>query len=129
MDAKGALAAATSTGGTPGQLPGRIGDSPIVGAGTWADERCAISCTGDGEALMTAAAAHSVAALVDAGLPLAEAADRVVAGLAGADAGLIAVDSAGTVALPFNTTLMNRAWRSGDGPTTTAVWSTDARVG
>jgi L-asparaginase / beta-aspartyl-peptidase len=56
-DARGALAAATSTGGVRGQLPGRVGDSPILGAGTYADARCAVSATGDGEAVIRAVAA------------------------------------------------------------------------
>jgi beta-aspartyl-peptidase (threonine type) len=129
LDAHGGVAAATSTGGVPGQLPGRIGDSPLVGAGTWADERVAISCTGDGEHVIRAAAAHRVAMLVESGVALAEAARQVVERLAPADCGLIAVDAAGNLTLPFNTTLMNRAWRSGDGQTTTAVWADDARRG
>ena len=77
-DADGGLAAATSTGGTPGQLAGRVGDSPLIGAGTWADARVAISCTGDGEHLIRAAAAHRVAMLVEAGAALADAAAQVV---------------------------------------------------
>ena len=119
----GRLAAATSTGGTSGQLTGRVGDSPLVGAGTWADGRVAVSMTGDGEGIIRAAAAHTVAALVEhARLPLAEACDRVVASIAG-DAGLIALDRDGNVALPFNTRVMHRAHRLGAGPVESAVWS------
>ena len=124
LDDEGRLAAATSTGGTTGQLPGRVGDSPLVGAGTWADDRVAVSATGDGEAIIAAAAAHEVAALVaHAGLPIDEACARVIGSIDG-EAGLIAVDRDGTVALPFNTRVMHRALRSGDEPVRTAVWST-----
>ncbi|HEY6423236.1 MAG TPA: isoaspartyl peptidase/L-asparaginase [Pseudonocardiaceae bacterium] len=59
LDGEGHLAAATSTGGVTGQLPGRVGDTPIIGAGTWADDRsCAVSATGDGEALLLSVFAH-----------------------------------------------------------------------
>jgi beta-aspartyl-peptidase (threonine type) len=129
LDATGNLAAATSTGGTPGQLSGRVGDSPLIGAGTWADKTVAISCTGNGEAVIRHAAAHRVAMLVETGATLDDAASRVVNEVAPADCGLIAVDSAGNLTLPFNTTLMNRAWKRADGPTTTAVWADEASPG
>ena len=61
LDADGRLAAATSTGGLAGKLPGRIGDSPVIGAGTWADRGCAVSCTGDGELFIRSAVARSLA--------------------------------------------------------------------
>ncbi len=67
LDATGLLAAATSTGGLNGQRPGRVGDSPLIGAGTWADERVAVSCTGQGEAFIRAGAARLVASLVEQG--------------------------------------------------------------
>jgi L-asparaginase / beta-aspartyl-peptidase len=108
LDANGVLAAATSTGGVQDQLPGRIGDSPLIGAGTYADATCAISATGHGESLIRTVAAHEVAALMAYdGLPLGDACERVV-GRIGPDAGLIAVDSHGNVAMPFNTTVMHR---------------------
>jgi isoaspartyl peptidase/L-asparaginase-like protein (Ntn-hydrolase superfamily) len=120
----GRLAAATSTGGTTGQMPGRVGDSPLIGAGTWADDRVAVSATGDGERLIRAAGAHTAAALVElGGLSLAEACRRVVDSIDG-EAGLIAVDRDGNIALPFNTRVMHRAHRHGDGATETAVWAT-----
>ena len=123
LDDAGRLAAATSTGGVFGQRAGRVGDTPLIGAGTYADERVAVSATGDGEAIVRAVAAHSVAALVEhAGLPLAEACRRVVGNVMG-DAGLIAVDADGNVALPFNTTVMHRALRQGERPVETAVWA------
>ena len=123
LDQAGRLAAATSTGGTFGQRAGRVGDSPLIGAGTYANTHVAVSATGDGEGLIRAVAAHSVAGLVQlAGVPLADACDRVVASVIG-DAGLIAVDAEGNVALPFNTRVMHRAVKRGDGEVETAVWA------
>src|SRR5439155_8641480 len=81
LDADGRLAAATSTGGTRGQRPGRVGDSPLIGAGTFADSTCAVSATGDGEHIISAVAAHEVSALMRYGdLPLADACDTVLGG-------------------------------------------------
>jgi beta-aspartyl-peptidase (threonine type) len=112
-DARGGLAAATSTGGTSGKHPGRVGDSPLIGAGTWADDATvAVSCTGDGEAVIRGALAHEVDALVRfAGLPLAEACERALASIAG-QAGLIAV-GADALAMPFTTPAMPCTWRTG----------------
>lgn len=124
LDDEGRLAAATSTGGTSGQLSGRVGDSPLIGAGTWADDRVAVSATGDGEGIIRAVAAHRVAALVElGGLSLADACAQVVGSIDG-DAGLIAVDATGNIALPFNTRIMHRAYRQADRATETAVWAT-----
>lgn len=97
-DAHGRLAAATSTGGIRGKRPGRVGDSPLPGAGTWADVRVAVSCTGLGEAFIRAAAAHRLACQVEFGglAPSAAAADalrRVVA--LGGDGGCIVMPAAG----------------------------------
>lgn len=113
LDAQGNLAAATSTGGYTAKLPGRVGDSPIIGAGTYADNRaCAVSGTGLGEAFIRAAVAHDVCARMRySGASLAAAAAAAlknVAGL-GADGGLIAVDRRGNVAMPFNSQGMFRA--------------------
>jgi beta-aspartyl-peptidase (threonine type) len=113
LGADGSLAAATSTGGYTGKMPGRIGDSPIVGAGTYADNRaCAVSGTGHGEAFMRAAAAHDVCArMLYLKMPLlaaARAALRSVAKL-GSDGGVIAVDRRGNIAMPFNSEGMYRA--------------------
>ena len=115
LDAHGHLAAATSTGGMTNKRPGRVGDSPIVGAGCYANDRTvAVSCTGVGEAFMRALAAHDVSALIDyAGLPLQEAARRVVMDKLpplGGRGGLIAIDAHGNVVLPFNTEGMYRGW-------------------
>jgi L-asparaginase / beta-aspartyl-peptidase len=119
LDANGVLAAATSTGGVRDQLPGRIGDSPLIGAGTFADTTCAISATGHGESLIRHVAAHEVASLMaHGGLPLSDACEQVVRSIE-PDAGLIAVDAHGNVAVPFNTRLMHRGViREGSGPLT-----------
>lgn len=122
-DASGALAAATSTGGMTNKRAGRVGDSPILGAGTWADGAVAVSCTGTGEAFLRCAAAHEISALVRlGGKSLAEAAEEVAlrrVPAAGGRGGLIAVDAAGLAALPFGTEGMYRGvWRSGGEPET-----------
>jgi L-asparaginase / beta-aspartyl-peptidase len=110
-DVHGTLAAATSTGGTQGKLPGRVGDSPIIGAGCWADDRVAVSCTGVGEYFLRTAAAHDIAArMAYAGAALGEACDAVLAEILalGGDGGLIAVDADGNVATPFLSQGMKR---------------------
>lgn len=112
LDAHGNLAAATSTGGRTGKLPGRVGDSPIIGAGTYADNAtCAVSGTGDGEAFMRALLAYEVAARMrHLREPVAQAAARAlerVSALGGAG-GLIAMDGRGRVAMPFTTEGMFR---------------------
>jgi isoaspartyl peptidase/L-asparaginase-like protein (Ntn-hydrolase superfamily) len=120
-DRNGRLAAATSTGGTGGKHPGRVGDSPIIGAGTWADDAtAAISCTGDGEAIMRIALAHEVDALVrHAGLPLEHACAHALAGLEPfGTAGLIALGADGAIATPFTTDAMPHGWCVGEGPVT-----------
>jgi isoaspartyl peptidase/L-asparaginase-like protein (Ntn-hydrolase superfamily) len=123
-DAAGGLAAATSTGGMRGQLEGRVGDTPVLGAGTYADDLVAVSATGDGEAVIRTSAAHELAALVrHAGLPLAEAAARVIDGIGplGGSGGLIAVGRDGALALPFSTPALYRGWAVGDEAVRTAV--------
>lgn len=112
LDLSGALAAATSTGGVYGKRPGRVGDTPLIGSGTWADERIAVSCTGQGEAFIRAAAAHDLAARIAyAGAEPLQAAEAVLARVAalGGDGGLIAVTAEGDVITPFNTDGMKRA--------------------
>ena len=124
-DAAGRLAAATSTGGVSGQRLGRVGDSPLVGAGTWADDATvAVSCTGHGESIIRSALAHEVDALLrHRGLGLQEACALAIEGLGrwGEDGGLIAVSSRGEVAATFSSPGMTRAWRVGSGPLFTAV--------
>jgi beta-aspartyl-peptidase (threonine type) len=113
-DGPGHLAAATSTGGRTGQLPGRIGDSPVPGAGTWADDAgCAVSATGVGEAFLRAGFAHEVDARlrlerVDLDSACQEALAAVTA--AGGDGGCIAITRDGPPVLPFTTALMHRGW-------------------
>jgi isoaspartyl peptidase/L-asparaginase-like protein (Ntn-hydrolase superfamily) len=127
-DADGHLAAGTSTGGTMGKRPGRVGDSPLIGCGTWADDAtAAVSCTGDGEAIIRAAAAHEVDALLRyAGRSLEEACEEALASLGrlGGHGGLIAV-SRDAVAAPFTSPGMTRGWRVGDGAIHTAVGHDD----
>jgi beta-aspartyl-peptidase (threonine type) len=119
LDAQGELIAGTSTGGRRGQMPGRVGDTPLIGAGTWADAHLAISCTGEGEAFIRAAGAHQVAVRLAAGASLAEAAAATLQDIAtvGGVGGLIAVGADGEVTMPFTTDVMNRAvWRAGETP-------------
>jgi isoaspartyl peptidase/L-asparaginase-like protein (Ntn-hydrolase superfamily) len=114
------LAAGTSTGGLQGQRPGRVGDSPVIGAGTWADRRVAVSCTGKGEAFVRAGAARLLAALLASGVGLGAAARSVLDAVdeCGGDGGLIAVDASGEVVLPFSAEAMPRGWlRAGEAPT------------
>jgi beta-aspartyl-peptidase (threonine type) len=119
-DAAGHLAAATSTGGRTGQLPGRIGDSPVPGAGTWADDAtCAVSATGVGEAFLRAAFAHEVdARLRLEGADLDAACREALAAVtaAGGDGGCIAVSADGPPVMPFTTALMHRGWTEISGP-------------
>lgn len=112
LDEQGRLAAATSTGGVFGKMPGRCGDSPIVGAGTWADHAVAVSCTGHGEFFLRVAAAVQVAHRVRWGAQsLEEASHATVADVAalGGNGGLIAIDVHGHVSMPFVSTGMKRA--------------------
>jgi beta-aspartyl-peptidase (threonine type) len=114
LDASGNLAAATSTGGMTNKRWGRVGDSPIIGAGTYADNRsCAVSGTGHGEYFIRATVARDICARVQyTGVSLAEAAKQVVQGQLtelGGDGGVIAVDPRGNLVLTFNTSGMYRA--------------------
>ncbi len=114
LDKNGNLATATSTGGTTNKRPGRVGDSPVIGAGTYANNAtCAISATGDGEYFIRATVGHDVSALMEyRGMSLAEAAQTVLAKMAklGGTGGLIAIDRQGNVTLPFNTSGMYRGY-------------------
>ena len=117
-DIRGNLVAATSTGGLLNKTPGRVGDSPIIGAGTWADEAVAVSCTGEGEYFMRVAAAASVAARVKYGAePLSAAAQGIIDEVSalGGRGGLISVDAAGNIATPYNSTGMKRAIADANG--------------
>ncbi|ANH74411.1 asparaginase family protein [Ralstonia insidiosa] len=116
-DAQGRLAAATSTGGVTKKKVGRVGDTPIVGAGCFANNVAAVSCTGTGEMFIRAVAAYDVAAQMEyAGKSLADASDDVVMRKLMAingRGGMIAVDAQGNVALPFNTEGMYRGFARG----------------
>jgi beta-aspartyl-peptidase (threonine type) len=130
LDAAGHLAAGTSTGGMTNKRWGRIGDAPIIGAGTWADAHCAVSGTGWGEFYIRTAAAHEVCARVrHRGEGIATAAEAVINGdvvRAGGDGGAIALDAKGHVAFPFNTQGMYRGWIGADGVPHVAVFADEA---
>jgi isoaspartyl peptidase/L-asparaginase-like protein (Ntn-hydrolase superfamily) len=120
LDRQGRLAAATSTGGRTGKAPARVGDSPLIGAGTWADaDTCAVSATGEGEAFIVASFAHEVHARMrhaGQGLDAAarEALDDVLA--AGGRGGAICVGADGTFAMPATAEMFQRGWLAGGGP-------------
>lgn len=126
-DAWGHLAAATSTGGMTNKHPGRAGDTPLVGAGTWAeDATCAVSATGHGEFFIRSALAHDVHARMRyGGASLAEACTGALGrvGELGGDGGLIAIGHDGDVALPYNSEGMYRAWVEGDGVLRVAIYA------
>jgi isoaspartyl peptidase/L-asparaginase-like protein (Ntn-hydrolase superfamily) len=124
-DLQGRLAAGTSTGGVFGKRPGRVGDSPIPGAGVWADQRVAISCTGQGEYFIRLAVAAQVAhrmrwAGEDIGAATRAALGEVAA--AGGDGGIIAVDARGEIAMPFLSHGMKRAAVSASGAIVSAAF-------
>ncbi len=117
LDAAGRLAAATSTAGVFGKMPGRVGDTPLIASGTWADDHVAASGTGQGEYFIRVAATAQTAWRVAGGQSLTEAARAVVdqIGQMGGDGGLIALDRDGKIADPFNSQGMKRAWLRPDG--------------
>ncbi|WP_165184040.1 isoaspartyl peptidase/L-asparaginase family protein [Caulobacter soli] len=117
-DGEGRLAAATSTAGVFGKLPGRVGDSPIIGAGAWADGHAAVSCTGQGEYFIRTAVASQIAHRVRfGGESLETAAQAAIQGVAelGGHGGLVAVDRDGNVAMPFASSGLKRAALLPDG--------------
>lgn len=127
-DHRGHLAAATSTGGMTNKRWGRVGDSPIIGAGTYADdETCAVSATGHGEYFIRLAIAHDIAARMrHGGASLHDAADAAIHGRLteiGGTGGVIAMDRAGRVAMPFNTPGMFRGTIDADGNVTVEIYS------
>ncbi|HVD94846.1 MAG TPA: isoaspartyl peptidase/L-asparaginase [Candidatus Limnocylindria bacterium] len=119
LDKNGNLAAATSTGGTTNKRPGRVGDSPVIGAGTYANNAtCAVSATGDGEYFIRASVGHDISALIEyRGMSLKDAAQAVLDKVAklGGTGGLIAIDHEGKMALPFNTAGMYRGYVDSSG--------------
>ncbi len=116
LDSHGDLAAATSTAGVFGKLPGRVGDTPLIGAGTWADTTAAISCTGLGEFFIRAHVAAQAAFRHAAGESLSQATAAVLQQVVdfGGDGGLISVNAKGEICVPFRSQGMKRAWFSGD---------------
>lgn len=127
LDKHGNLAAATSTGGMTNKRYGRVGDVPIIGAGTYANNAtCAVSCTGHGEYFIRNVVAHSISALMEyKGLSLAEAGDEIVMKKLVAQegsGGLIAVDHQGNIAMPFNSAGMFRGFVKSDGETGIAIY-------
>ncbi|GMH23256.1 hypothetical protein Nepgr_025099 [Nepenthes gracilis] len=124
VDCQGRCAAATSTGGLMNKMVGRVGDSPIIGAGTYACELCGVSCTGEGEAILRATLAREVAAVMEyKGLSLQEAVDYAIKErLDEGKAGLIAVSNKGEVACGFNCVGMFRGYATEDGTMEVAIW-------
>jgi beta-aspartyl-peptidase (threonine type) len=130
-DVRGHLAAATSTGGLSNKRYGRVGDTPVIGAGTWADDAtCAVSCTGRGEEFIRHGVAREVAARIRLlGESLEEAVRALVdRTLAPGDGGLIAVSRAGSVSLAFNTTGMYRGAADSSGRFEVAIWKKRERL-
>jgi len=127
LDVRGHLAAGTSTGGMTNKRFGRVGDSPIIGAGTYANARCAVSATGWGEYYIRANAAHDICARVEYRAdPVAQAAHEVVMNVVpklGGDGGVIALDADGNFAMPFNTEGMYRGWVDKDGKIHIAIFA------
>ncbi len=124
LDQSGAIAAGTSTGGTTGKLPGRVGDSPIIGAGTWADGEAGVSCTGQGEYFIRAAAAHTVATrLAAAPETWPGVLDTVLADIAtlGGTGGIIAVNRSGEAAFAFTAEAMRVALATSAGRRRVAI--------
>jgi beta-aspartyl-peptidase (threonine type) len=126
LDARGHLAAATSTGGMTGKRWGRVGDSPIIGAGTYANARCAVSCTGHGEFYLRACAAHAICTRVtELQQPLADASEQVInreIPRLGGSGGSIALGADGAFAMPFNTEGMYRGWIDAAGECHVRIW-------
>jgi L-asparaginase / beta-aspartyl-peptidase len=127
LDQNGNLTAATSTGGTTNKRAGRVGDSPIIGAGTYANNAtCAVSATGDGEYFIRATVAHDVSALMEyRGMSLKEAAQTVLDKVAklGGTGGLIAIDGHSNIALPFNTSGMYRGYVDPNGKSVVEIYT------
>jgi beta-aspartyl-peptidase (threonine type) len=127
LDKYGNLASATSTGGLTNKNYGRIGDSPVIGAGTYANNKtCAVSCTGDGEFFLRSVAAYDISCLIEyKNMPVEEASKLVVMDklkTLGGEGGLIAVDTLGNAALVFNCEGMYRAYKKESGEMEIAIF-------
>jgi len=126
-DQKGNIAAATSTGGMTNKKWGRVGDSPMIGAGTYANNNtCAVSCTGSGEYFIRGVVAYDVSCLMEhKGMSVGEASNEVInkriLKIQG-DGGLIAIDTKGNIAMPFNTEGMYRACKTSKGEEVIAIY-------
>ena len=126
-DQKGNIAAATSTGGMTNKKWGRVGDSPMIGAGTYANNNtCAVSCTGSGEYFIRGVVAYDVSCLMEhKGMSVEEASNEVINNrilkIQG-DGGLIAIDTKGNIAMPFNTEGMYRACKTSNGKEVIAIY-------
>lgn len=125
LDKSGGLAAATSTGGTFGKLHGRIGDTPLIGPGTWADDAIAISFTGTGEHIIRAGGATAIAFRYRSGVPLVDAIEETLNEIKrlGGDAGVIAITSQGEISMPYNSQGMKRACVSTTTPLSVATFA------
>ncbi|MCG6117209.1 MAG: isoaspartyl peptidase/L-asparaginase [Aquimonas sp.] len=130
LDQHGALAAATSTGGMVNKRWGRVGDVPVLGAGTWAEAGCAVSATGWGEYFIRLGVGHEICSRMRiGGQALAEAADAVILKdlpALGGDGGVIAMDAQGGLRMPFNTSGMYRGWIAADGSRGVAIFDSEA---
>ncbi len=126
LDSHGNLAAATSTGGMNNKKFGRVGDSPIIGAGCYADNKtCAVSCTGEGEYFIRQSTAYDIAALMEyKGFTVSQAATEAIKKVAqlGGEGGLIAIDNQGNISVPFNTSSMFRGWINAQGEKFTGIF-------
>lgn len=133
LDLQGNLAAGTSTGGMSNKRYDRIGDSPIIGAGTYADANCAVSATGWGEFYIRTVAAHSICMRAELlGQPLAEAAQAVInkdIPALGGNGGAIVLGADGSISMPFNTDGMFRGWVGADGEVHVAIYADEAGSG
>ncbi|WP_029087137.1 isoaspartyl peptidase/L-asparaginase family protein [Brevundimonas aveniformis] len=126
VDSQGRIAAGTSTGGTTAKRWGRIGDTPVIGAGTWAGRGCAVSATGTGEYFIRLTVARDICGLNDINdMPIAEAAEAMISelGAIGGDGGVIALTTDGSVAFSMNTSGMYRGWADQDTAPRVAIYS------
>jgi len=126
VDTSGRIAAGTSTGGTTAKRWGRIGDAPVIGAGTWAGRGCAVSATGTGEYFIRLTVARDICGLNDLNdMPIAEAAEAMISelGAIGGDGGVIALTADGSVAFSMNTSGMYRGWADQDSPPAVAIYA------
>jgi len=124
LDRAGRLAAATSTGGTLLKLPGRVGDTPLPGAGTYATGDAAVSATGRGELVMRVLAAKSIGDVAATGVPVQEAVNRILGDMRstiGADAGFIAIGCDGSIGIEHGTPHMAAAWWTSERSTVVAM--------